>query len=350
MDTGAEGGKMVFVKVRETYDLHTVKGKMSVIGIHTPHPDIIKANFPGLLMQCKMYRPVSADVRVACASVLPLDPQGVGLAEGDVSPEDVFNPILYKACSNFGMSQIEARICALQATAGGSRDVRGKTADVDVDTLTNLSDEFSIYYGMLSNAHGFRHANPQSGLEMNNLRPLVYEILYNIGDNSPDGKGAAGSTDGSPQAPGPTGSRLAVPMEHIRGNAKPIPFINCTSYGGGYLPPGFRVPDQDNVPIINNCELDVPWINCVVGAIIVPPSRLHELFYRMVVEWTIEFSQIRPIGEVTDWNGLGVLGNQTHYQNYSYEATKEALTGTSETELKNDTCMVSTNASIQKVF
>ena len=53
---------MVFVKVRETYDLHTVKNKMTVIGVHTPKPDIIKKNFPGLLMQCRAYRPVSCDI------------------------------------------------------------------------------------------------------------------------------------------------------------------------------------------------------------------------------------------------------------------------------------------------
>ena len=101
---------MVVVKVRETYDLHTTQNKMTVIAIHTPKPDIIKRNYPGLLMQCKMYRPVSADVRVACASVLHLDPLGVGTSPGDVAPEDVFNPILYKAMSNKGMSQLEARI------------------------------------------------------------------------------------------------------------------------------------------------------------------------------------------------------------------------------------------------
>lgn len=77
---------MVFVKVRETYDLHTLQDKMTVIGIHTPGSTIIKQNYPGLLMQCKGYRPVSCDVKLACASMLPLDPQGIGLEEGDVAP------------------------------------------------------------------------------------------------------------------------------------------------------------------------------------------------------------------------------------------------------------------------
>lgn len=337
---------MVFVKVRETYDLHTVQNKMTVIAIHTPKPDIIKANFPGLLMQCKAYRPVSADVRVACASTLPLDPQGVGLAEGDVAPEDLFNPILYKACSNFGMSQIEARINQVANALATGVDVAGQTAGVDVDTLTAGVDEFPIYYGFLSNAHEFRHANPQQGLEMNGLKPLVYEVLYNLGDNA-TGNSTTPASDG-PGYPGPDGSKQVLVPRTIRGNAKPLPFINCTSYSGVARDTGFVNYGPDGAEVQNASET-VPWINCVVGAIIVPPSRLHELFYRMVVEWTIEFSAIRPIGEITNWAGLGILGDMTHYQNYSFEATKQAL-GVDGDVMDHDQTMVSANVEIDKVM
>lgn len=339
---------MVFVKVRETYDLHTVKNKMTVIAIHTPKPDIIKANFPGLLMQCKSYRPVSADVRIACASVLPMDPLGIGLEEGSVAPEDMFNPILYKACSNFGMSQIEARISALSQGSIVGADVVGNTAEVDVDTTTGFDDEFPIYYGFLSNAHEWRHANPQSGLEMHGLKPLVYELLYNIGDNStsannPGNNGVA--------YPGKDGSKGSFSSLGIRGNAKPLPFLNCTSYTGSATPAqaGFQASGDTQVLPLNN-ERDVPYVNCCVGAIIVPPSRLHELFYRMVVEWVIEFSQIRPLSEITDWNGLSKMASLTHYQNYDYSSTKMAVTGSEETILEKDTCMVSANVDVNKVM
>lgn len=340
---------MVFVKVRETYDLHTTKNKMTVIGIHTPKPDIIKRNYPGLLMQCRAYRPVSADVRVACASMLPLDPQGVGLAEGDVAPEDVFNPILYKAMSNKGMSQLEARINLLTHTAVGSLDVDGDCAAVEVDSVTSTADEFPIYYGLLSNTHDWKHANPQSGVSMTNLRPLVYEMNYNVGDVNAS---TFGSTDPSYRAPDYGGAAATGYIDKIIGKAKPMPFINTTSYsltsqGAGASAPGMTT-DRGNIPF--NCEMNVPYINVVCGAIVVPPSRLHELFYRMVVEWTIEFSALRPIGEITDWLGLGYLGDTTHYQNYSYEATKEALTGTKDTIMDKDSCMVSANVEVTKVM
>lgn len=343
---------MVFVKVRETYDLHTTRNKMTVIGIHTPKPDIIKRNYPGLLMQCKAYRPVSCDVRIACASVLPLDPKGVGLTEGDVAPEDVFNPILYKAMSNFGMSQLEARINYLSNTTSLGADVRGSTADVDVNSVTSQSDEFNIYYGLLSETHNWKHAHPQQGLSMKGLKPLVWEMVYNAGDNDVNINGSANSTN----VPGVQQSGLTDnwPIKSIRGGPRKMPFINCTAYSVStsegsstrYADVGFPYADAN----ITNCSVDVPYLNVVCGAVICPPSRLHEFFYRMVVEWTLEFSTIRSVIDLTDWNGMASVGNLQHYQNYNYSATKKALTGDEETILDSDACMVSANVDIEKVM
>lgn len=342
----------MFVKVRETYDLHTTKNKMTVIGIHTPKPDIIKRNYPGLLMQCKAYRPVSADVRIACASVLPLDPQGVGLAEGDVAPEDIFNPILYKAMSNKGMSQLEAKINYMcHNPANPTVDVDGSSAAVDVDNLTSgLPDEFGVYYALLANMHDWKHANPQSGLQMKSLKPLVYEMVYNVGDQDVSAAGLAKPDEYA--AAGALGQRITGTVRGILGKAKQMPFINCTSYSydssdaGSYAAPGFPVADVG----ASNASVEVPWINVVCGAIIVPPSRLHELFYRMIVEWTIEFSQIRSLSDLVTWGGVSALGNAEYHRNYDYSEAKKAITGTDETILDNDSCMVSANVEINKVM
>lgn len=185
---------------------------------------------------------------------------------------------------------------------------------------------------------------------MTDLRPMVFEMLYNVGDNVSAVAGS-GLTDTAFGAPNPAGTKVAVPVAGIRGNAKPLPFLNCTSYSSPGQRPGFTVPDGQTDPskILFTLGQDVPWINVVCGCIIIPPSRLHELFYRMVVEWTIEFSQIRPVGEITNWAGLGVVAGITHYQNYSFEATKKAL-GVDANVMEEDTCMVSTNVPIEKVM
>lgn len=346
---------MVTVKVRETYDLHTTKNKMTVISVHTPKPDIIKRSYPGLLMQCKAYRPLSADVRIACASVMPLDPKGVGTSDGDVAPEDVFNPILYKAMSNKGMSQLEARLNALSVTGSGV-DIDGSTAMVDVDSFTGLVDDFALYYALLSNTHEWKHANPQAGLSMSKLRPLVYEMVYNVGDMKDSVY--AGSSPPAFSYPAADGYSLNSGIKAILGKSKEMPFIPCTSYSfdqskvtdpNSIAQAGFP-ESQAGIPEVNNCSVDVPYIPVICGCIIVPPSRLHELFFRMVVEWTIEFSTIRPLQEITSLYKAQSVGNTTHYQNYSYSATKQAITGTDDTILDKDSCMVSSNVDIEKVM
>lgn len=336
---------MVFVKVRETYDLHTKTNKISVVGIHTPTSGIIKRNYPGLLMQCRAYRPVSCDVTIACASMLPADPLQVGVAEGDIAPEDLFNPILYKACNNVGMSQIEARIQSYGVTGGSISTIAGETAACDNSTLSNLGDEFNLYYGMLSDTHQWRHANPQSGLTMRSLKPLVYDIMVSNSMNSFDGNNTSPNSLGFTY-PNDEGSRTAGPMAFFKGRAHPMPFMNCTSYGSYSSEAGF---DPTTTVFPNNHETDVPTPIVYVGCVIVPPSRLHQLFYRMVVEWTLEFSQIRALQEITDWAGLAQIGAAQHFQTYDYSAAKE-VAGVTESTMQNDMETVSTNVDINKVM
>lgn len=338
---------MVFVKVRETYDLHTITGKMSVLAIHTPKPEIIIKNYPGLLMQCKAYRPVSCNVRCACASMLPADPLQVGVATGDVAPEDMFNPILYKATSNFGMSQIEARINHFVNGESGTSISGDSVTGRQDGVISSDADDFDLYYGFLSDVHQWKHANPQSGFEMRNLKPLVSEILVAPGDNPavnpPTTTGGLTAGMGF-EYPADNGSAVYSNARWFKGSSKPMPWINCTVYNGNTgLEPGFTVTS------LVNAENVVPAPQIVVGAVIVPPSRLHELYYRMVVEWSIEFSGIRSLSEITNWAGLKELGQSTHLKTYDYSNTSKAL-GVDETNLKNDVSMASANVDINKVM
>lgn len=325
---------MVIVKVRETYDLHTVKNKMSVIGVHTPGSKILKRNYPGLLMQCKAWRPVSCDVRLACASMMPLDPQGVGLENGDVAPEDLFNPILYKTVSNVSMSQIEAYIN--RTNTPGTWEAQGDSLDANYNGLT--SDDFGIYYGLLANTHDWKHANPQAGLEMRDVYPLVYENLNTIGQvgvltNSTMTE--QGAVSDIAYGINPDGSRSSMLSYTFRGNAKRMPFINTTTFIPSVADntvidgavPGFNSSSYD---IPTNRQVGVPSPKVYCALLCIPPSRLHQLFYRMVVEWRIEFSGIRPLSEITSFGGLEAVGNAQHVMSYSYVDSKLL---TSETDL-----------------
>lgn len=313
---------MVFVKVRETYDLHTLQDKMSVIAIHTPGPNIIRRNYPGLLMQCRAYRPVSCDVKMACASMLPLDPLGVGTTEGQVAPEDMFNPILYKAISNFSMSQIEEYITAKSEVHESGFSARGDSLDASNDGIT--SDDFALYYGLLSMTHEWKHANPQSGLEMFSLRPLVYEMNYSIhamsvkNDHYGDGE-----TDNFERAMTPSGF-ITRSAQHFMGKSKPMPWLPTTTeyvVNNAVVAKDAGFSSSENATPTNN-KVGVPAPRIFCGIICIPPSRLHQLFYRLVCEWTLEFSGIRPLAEVVSFSGLQSLGNNTHFIDYDFGESK----------------------------
>lgn len=180
---------------------------------------------------------------------------------------------------------------------------------------------------------------------MSGLRPLVWEINYNIGDTKPGVAGAAPGVDAN-------GFATSNYVQAIRGGSKPFPFINCTSYtltsqGAGSVVTGFEYVHGNSIA---NDSIDVPSFKVYVGALVVPPSRLHELYYRMIVEWTIEFSQIRSIADISSFAGLAVVGNNQHYQNYDYSSSKAAITGDSSSILESDTCMVSANVDVTKVM
>lgn len=307
---------MVFVKVRETYDLHTITNKMTLIGIHTPDAKIIKANWPGFLMNTKFYRPHSCDVAIACASVQPADPLQVGTAVGEIAPEDLMNPILYKASTNEGFELIESNVLRMSTVEPSTDSANGATAAVDSSVQNLGTDDFNAYYGLLSDAHGWRHAMPQAGLLMTNLRPFVHGIYATFG-GVPTNNSLTSGVNVPNEGLSPTTVSALTP-QWMRGSARPMPRIPCTQFGTNMNP----VAEGFSSDPLGNSQDSVPIARTNVATIVIPPSRLHSLYFRMVVTWTIEFTEIRSAIELTNWTTLGNMGAIYHLQDYSFETAK----------------------------
>ena len=67
-----------------------------------------------------------------------------------------------------------------------------------------------------------------------------------------------------------------------------------------------------NTLIVPN--LDVP--NCFVAAIVLPPAKLNRLYYRLKVSWNVEFTQPRPLTDLTNWYGLANVGVMSYGSDY----------------------------------
>ncbi len=328
---------MVFVRVSETYDLSTKVNKMGIVGIHTPNNDLVSRQWKGLFMNYAKFRYVSCDVALACASILPADPLQVGVEAGSIAPQDMFNPILYKAVSNDSMNTFVQFLYGqdLVRSEGVSALTKGSVIDVHDTTFKSGNtdiDQFNMYYGILSNSDGFKKAMPQAGLSMEGLYPLVFERLSNVGYT-----GFANGENGrvpSLNSGGTFNNLVTGYAKSLRGNAKRMPSIPTTYYVGSNA--------ESNVDgsIAHTMDgSDIP--PAYVGLIILPPAKLNQLYYRLKVTWNIEFTDLRAISDISGWGLLSTIGDISYGTDYASQASKMSVT----------TSMVDTDgADIQKIM
>lgn len=341
---GITGDHMVMVRVSETYDLSTKIGKMGLVGIHTPRGDLISRMWPGLILQHKKFRFVSCDVAMACASMLPADPLQVGVEAGAIAPQDMFNPILYKAVSNESMNQFQAWLNIVYQTKGltGAFN-QGSVVDVNDPNFVGESgepeyDQFSMYYALLADSDGWRKAMPQAGLEMRHLYPLVFQVVSQFGSGPETSASDAGANISVPGLSAPTavdksptsqlGSVSSIQNRTMRGPSMRMPAIDTTFFISSSALTSFNVlPGAINVD--TNMDKIPP---AYVGMIILPPAKLNQLYYRLKVTWTIEFTGLRSTVDISNWANLEYIGEVAYGSDYEAQsASMSSRTGMVDT-------------------
>lgn len=334
MDTDpAEGIDMVTVRVSETYDLSTKVGKMGIVGIHTPDSDLITRMYAGLIQNFKFAQFVSCDVAMACASMLPADPLQIGMTAGDIAPQDMFNPILYKAVSNDSMNNILSVLETYESTNPPATTlIKGSIAEINDPDFKNSDNEsvnqFNIYYALLSDSDGWRKAMPQAGLEMRGLYPLVFRVNSNIGFQNHTETMVDGAVEGLSLKDGVGGN---IPQHFIRGPAVRMPRFPTTTFVDSSEHDVFLTGDA---PVSSNLR---EGMKAYVGLILLPPAKLNQLYYRLKITWTIEFSECRSMTDILNWRSLGNLGDVAYGTDYSTQsqsmAVKEGMADTSGAEI-----------------
>lgn len=337
---------MVFVKVSETYDLSTKVGKMGIVGIHTPRGPLFSKLWGGLISQHKKFRFASCDVTMACASMMPADPLQIGLEAGAIAPQDMFNPILYKAVSNDSMNNlINFMYSQYEASDPFSESslVKGSVNDInDVEFETDV-DQFKMYYALLADDDGWRKAMPQAGLQMKGLYPLVYQMLSPYGKNYFDV--ASTMLDDSGGFVGSDTGDFLVP-DNASGSG-----VGPYTYGQGTAPlrgPSMRMPWMDTKILVSatnqgtestvamnvNSQTSRDTYAQVVGeyppsyvaCMILPPATLNQLYYRLKITWTIELSGLVPLTNTMTWADLAVVGQMAYGTDYATQASATAQT------------------------
>lgn len=353
---------MVTVRVSETYDLSTKVNKLGIVGIHTPTGSLISRMWGGLALHYKKFRFVKCDVAMACASMLPADPLQVGVEAGSIAPQDLFNPILYKAVSNDSMSSLLAYI---QSYRGGTADAAvDKNSVIDInDTDFNQVfgadqklplDQFNMYYSLLADSDNWKKAMPQSGLVMRGLYPLVYSVVSQYGANNAveNPLTQVGQNfildDPSHAIPAPDADfnfDQGIVNNVFRGPAMRMPAIDTTFFGGssnkldGVCLSGPAEIAGDASLCAGTNHIAVP--PAYVALIVLPPAKLNQLYYRLKVTWTIEFTGLRSLIDIANWAYMNHAGSVAYGTDYA----------TQSSSMTAKTSMVDADgASIQKVM
>lgn len=299
-----------FVKLTEMYDLSTAKGKMGMIAIRTPSLAYINKKYSGLVRNYTFVRAVSCNVKIACASMLPADPLQIGTEAGKVAPQDLFNPLLYKTVSNESWNGLVNRIYALSGFTSLSGAVVGSRSG-DAFQASSESNSTNAYYALLAEG-GFKKAHPQQGLTMTSVKPYVWSLLHTVG----------APYAGVQQISAPDSTTVGVSyggtdLQTVSGNA---------SYMRGHPQPMPRIPTYFAVTESGNTDTPalsyMPPVYCAV--IITPPTAQTLLYYRLVVEWYIEFTGLRSDVDFSLIGATAVLGQNSHYENYYTESSKLA--------------------------
>lgn len=309
---------MVVVRMTEMYDMATTKNKIGLIGIHTPSADGMAKRWKGLFDNHRFYKILGVDVKIACASILPADPLQVGVESGDIAPQDMMNPLLYCTMTNEGWNALVNRLYALSSSGAGGIDtgsVRGIPS-----AFPNLSDSEQelLYYQMLS-SDKFRKAMPQNGLSMHNVKPLVHQVVSTYGQSgnpnavSQQGIGTAISGVGGSGAP--TSGSLEN-NQFIRGKSMAYPRLPCSLPGSTGSATDFPVPN--GVPIL---DVYAP-LKTFCACIVLPPAKLNEFYFRMLVTWRIAFIQPCTMLEKVQATQLGDTSD-IYYRDYNFVTSKE---------------------------
>lgn len=236
----------------------------------------------------------------------------------------MFNPILYKACSNASLTNLETRIRGLEYAG---LTTNGESVAQSNDNVTGFDDEFNVYYSLLSNTRGWKVAHPQAGLQMRKLRPLVYEKWYNEGANYDySNTTVTEPSGGTPYFGDMNSDKIPVDASTSEANVL-VTQVTASMRGRPHRMPAFNtkyltaVRDSSvattgtgvsngmagNAPIGQpaNAQAKMPNIPRIFTACIVaPPSRSTVLYYRMVVETVVQFYGIQSMDEITTFYNL----------------------------------------------
>lgn len=339
----------VKAKFQEIYDMGTVSGRTTILGVHTPQGDHVQNLLGGFFRQFRKFRYCGCSITMVPAAQLPADPLQVSFEAGalTVDPRDLLNPILFHGCHGESLNEILNQYLATSDMTN--------TSSVD-EVRPTLAETEAGYYSALSDP-SFRKFGIQSGAKVN-LQPMVHplvltnpmvpseskttlkrtvsgqqgatavlgELTGNLRDmdNNTDQVYYAGIQNPVPLVPlinnsGVEYAQGVTPMMFSNG-LRPLGWLPTTTF-----PPAPKV-GQNSVGTGTGSTYEVteytigPTIlpKLFMGFFMLPPSYTQEMYFRLIITHYFEFKEFTTC-----------LGYNPNGPKYSYKETiPEPASGT----------------------
>lgn len=276
--------------INETYDLNTSVDKLTLLAVRTPTIDIVKKYVN--LQNWRKVRFNRCSFRLACVSQLPVDPLGVGTEVGQISPQELVNPILFKTVTGESLGGLLDAIYGTGATHQGYSLKELKVSNVNGDENNALT----TYYSLLAD-DSFRQSHPQVGLTATGMIPLVRNVLSTMPLGQSQGNpivadsydtGGVGQNDAVPSFDSTTGNvtgayaggarQASNAQMLISGHTVPLPAFDIAPIGAGVYASGSTVR----------------WPFSYVCACVMPPAIQKSLYFRCIVSWSVSLLEFAP--------------------------------------------------------
>lgn len=339
----------VKAKFQEIYDMGTVSGRTTILGIHTPQGDRVQKLLGGFFRQFRKFRYTGCSVSMVPAAQLPADPLQVSFEAGELTcdPRDLLNPILFHGCHGESLNAILNQYLSTTQTNCSVGETRPTLEEAEAGYYSALSDPSFRKYGIQSGAkvnltpkvHPLVMTNPivpsealttisrtVSGAKQS--QGITGEVVGNARDldTTSDQVFNSGFQNLAPLVPWINNSGIKAahgvqPMMFSNGlkplgwlpttSAPPAPKIGMNVLGDG-TGSTFQVEKFEIGPTI------LPKL--FMGFFMLPPSYTQEMYFRLIITHYFEFK------DFTTCLGMNPDGPQFAYQETIPEPASSAST------------------------
>ena len=306
---------------QEILDVNTVKGNVTIIGIHTPTGNTPVRRLSGFFTQFRKFRYKGCSVQVVPAATLPADPLQVGFEAGEntIDMRDMLNPILFHGTHGESLQIAWNNIFYNHDRFDGDGPhgngyIVGAGMDADDVSFANTTNSpvETQYYQAITD-RTWRKFGIQSTFKLPFMSPRVWKAttIYPILGN--------GYVDVGNMNTGPNYAGGTLPLGSIfdcgngngltqkvgeNGEVLDQHWMSSGTTPLGWLPT-VTFPNIDDKVVRPAPSTVLPKI--FMGILVLPPSYLQELYFRVIVTHYYEFkgftASLAPAAQMPDTKG-----------------------------------------------